>query len=185
MNRFLTSIVAWLRAGYPEGIPPTDYFPVLALLSRRLSNDEVKAVAHELMQRDDFDDVDIGVLITQLTDELPSPADVERVRERLAAKGWPLDDARDGEERRIAVLRAFAVDPGVLGGPLLAALEQVLQRPGIRAAAGAGRCRSLRVVGVAGGRAYRRRRRLVVTTSGTTGAPKGALLTAAALTASA
>ena len=98
MNRFLTSVVAWLRAGYPEGIPPTDYFPVLALLSRRLSDDEVKVVARELMQRGDFDHVDIGVLITQLTDELPSPVDVERVRERLAGKGWPLDDARDGEE---------------------------------------------------------------------------------------
>ena len=98
MNRFLNSVVAWLRAGYPEGIPPTDYFPVLALLSRRLSNDEVKLVARDLIQRGDFDHVDIGVLITQLTDELPSPTDVERVRERLAAKGWPLDDARDGEE---------------------------------------------------------------------------------------
>jgi hypothetical protein len=98
MNRFLTSIVAWLRAGYPEGIPPTDYFPVLALLTRRLSNDEVKVVARELMQRGDFDDVDIGVLITQLTDQLPSPEDIERVRARLAAKGWPLDDPRDDEE---------------------------------------------------------------------------------------
>ena len=98
MNRFLNSVVAWLRAGYPDGIPPTDYFPVLALLSRRLSNDDVKLVARDLMQRGDFDHVDIGVLITQLTDELPSPTDVERVRERLAAKGWPLDDARDGEE---------------------------------------------------------------------------------------
>ncbi|MBV8861050.1 MAG: DUF3349 domain-containing protein [Mycobacterium sp.] len=98
MNRFLTSIVAWLRAGYPDGVPPTDYFPLLALLSRRLSNDEVKAVARALMHRGDFDDVDIGVLITQFTDELPSPEDVERVRARLAAKGWPLDDARDGEE---------------------------------------------------------------------------------------
>ena len=97
MNRFLTSIVAWLRAGYPEGIPPTDYFPVLALLSRRLSTDEVKAVAHELTHRDGFDDVDIGVMIIQLTDQLPSPADVERVRERLAAKGWPLDAPRDEE----------------------------------------------------------------------------------------
>jgi len=97
VNRFLTSVVAWLRAGYPEGIPPTDYFPVLALLSRRMGNDEVKQVAHALMQRGDFDHVDIGVLITQLTDELPSPVDVERVRERLAARGWPLDDARDGE----------------------------------------------------------------------------------------
>jgi hypothetical protein len=98
VNRFLTSVVAWLRAGYPEGIPPTDYFPVLALLSRRLSHDEVKAVARGLMQRDGFDEIDIGVLITQMTDHLPSPDDIERVRERLAAKGWPLDDARDGEE---------------------------------------------------------------------------------------
>ena len=98
MNRFLNSVVAWLRAGYPEGIPPTDYFPVLALLSRRLGNDDIKVVAHELMQKGDFDDVDIAVLITQITDELPSPADVERVRARLTAKGWPLDNARDGEE---------------------------------------------------------------------------------------
>ena len=98
MNRFLNSVVAWLRAGYPDGIPPTDYFPVLALLTRRLGNDEVKQVAHELMQRGDFDDVDIAVLITQITDDLPTPTDVERVRTRLAAKGWPLDNARDGEE---------------------------------------------------------------------------------------
>ena len=98
MNRFLSSIIEWLRAGYPEGIPPTDYFPVLALLTRRLSNDEVKVVAREVMQNDGIDDVDIGVLITQITDQLPSPADVERVRERLAAKGWPLDDPRDSED---------------------------------------------------------------------------------------
>jgi uncharacterized protein DUF3349 len=98
VNRFLNSVVAWLRAGYPEGIPATDYFPVLALLSRRLSNDEVKLVARELMDRGDFDHVDIGVLITRLTDELPAPEDIERVRARLEAKGWPLEDARDGED---------------------------------------------------------------------------------------
>ncbi len=98
MNRFLNSVVSWLRAGYPEGIPATDTFAVLALLTRRLSNDEVLAVAHELVQRGDFDDVDIGVLITQITDELPSPDDVERVRERLAAKGWPFDEAYEAED---------------------------------------------------------------------------------------
>jgi hypothetical protein len=98
VNRFLNSVVAWLRAGYPEGIPATDYVPVLALLSRRLSHDDVKLVTRELIARGDFDHVDIGVLITQITDELPTPDDVERVRERLAAKGWPLEDARDGEE---------------------------------------------------------------------------------------
>ena len=98
MNGFLNSIVSWIRAGYPEGIPPTDTFPVLALLTRRLSNDEVKAVARELIQRGDFDNVDIGVLITQITDELPSREDVERVQERLAAKGWPFDEPRGAED---------------------------------------------------------------------------------------
>ncbi|OBG67089.1 DUF3349 domain-containing protein [Mycobacterium sp. E735] len=98
MNGFLNSIVSWLRAGYPEGVPPTDTFPVLALLARRLSNHEVKAVACELISRGEFDDVDIGVLITQITDNLPSPDDVERVRVRLAAQGWPFDDADEVED---------------------------------------------------------------------------------------
>ena len=95
MNGFLSSIVSWLRAGYPEGIPPTDTFAVLALLTRRLSNDEVKAVACELIERGEFDHIDIGVAISKLTDELPSEEDIARVRTRLAAQGWPLDEPRD------------------------------------------------------------------------------------------
>jgi Protein of unknown function (DUF3349) len=98
MNRFLTAIVSWVRAGYPEGVPPKDTFPILALLQRRLSTDEVKAVAEELMRQGEFDNIDIGVAITQLTDNVPSPEDIERVRERLAATGWPLDDPRDVED---------------------------------------------------------------------------------------
>ena len=98
MNRFLTSVVSWLRAGYPEGIPPTDTFALLALLANRLSNDEVKLVANALMERGDFDKIDIGVLISKLTDELPSDTDIERVRARLAAKGWPLDDPHEEHE---------------------------------------------------------------------------------------
>lgn len=72
--------------------------PLLALLKRRLTDDEVNAVTRALMDRGEYDPVDIGVLITEITDELPSPEDVERVRARLAAKGWPLDDPRDTEE---------------------------------------------------------------------------------------
>jgi hypothetical protein len=94
VNRFLSSVVSWLRAGYPEGIPPTDTFAVLALLSRRLTNDEVKAVACDLMEHGEFDKIDIGVAISKLIDELPSEEDVERVRARLAAKDWPIDEER-------------------------------------------------------------------------------------------
>ena len=98
MNKFLAKIVAWINAGYPEGVPGPDRVPLFALLKRRLTDDEVKAVAKVLIDRGEFDQVDIGVLITEITDELPSAEDIERVRERLAAKGWPLDDPRDAEE---------------------------------------------------------------------------------------
>ncbi|MBY0288989.1 MAG: DUF3349 domain-containing protein [Mycobacteriaceae bacterium] len=66
---FLARIVAWTTAGYPEGVPGPDRVPLSAPLKRRR------------------------------TDELPIPDDIERVQTRLAAKGWPLDDLRDGEER--------------------------------------------------------------------------------------
>lgn len=98
MNRFLTRIVAWVTAGYPEGVPGPDRVPLMALLSRRLTDDEVADVARALIDRGEFDHVDIGVLITSITDELPSPDDIERVRARLAAHGWPLDDPRDSGE---------------------------------------------------------------------------------------
>ena len=98
MNNFLAKIVAWITAGYPEGVPGPDRVPLFALMRQRLTDDEVKAVTRELMDRGEFDQVDIGVQITQLTAELPAPADIERVRARLAAKGWPLDDPRDAEE---------------------------------------------------------------------------------------
>jgi hypothetical protein len=98
VTKFLAKIVAWITSGYPEGVPGPDRVPLIALLQRRLSDDEVKAVAQELRVRGEFDAVDIGVLITEMTDELPTPDDIERVRDRLAAKGWPLDDPRDAEE---------------------------------------------------------------------------------------
>jgi len=98
VTNFLAKIVAWITAGYPEGVPEPDQIPLFALLRRRLTDDEAKAVATALIDRGEFDSVDIGVLITQITVELPTPEDIERVRNRLAAKGWPLDDPRDSEE---------------------------------------------------------------------------------------
>jgi hypothetical protein len=98
VNGFLGRIVTWLNAGYPEGVPGPDRVPLLALLTPRLTNDEVKAVAQNLIDSGEFDHIDIGVLITQITDELPREEDVERVRERLDKTGFPLDDSRDSPE---------------------------------------------------------------------------------------
>ena len=85
MNGFLSKIVAWLNAGYPEGVPGPDRVPLLALLTRRLTNDEVKAVAQDLIDRGEFDHIDIGVLITEITDELAA----EPRTSSASVSGWP------------------------------------------------------------------------------------------------
>ena len=40
-NGLFENVLRWLRAGYPDGVPPKDYYPVLALLKRSLTEDEV------------------------------------------------------------------------------------------------------------------------------------------------
>lgn len=86
-------VLDWLREGYPEGVPPTDYFPLIALLRRQLTDDEVRQVAASLRNGDgQISDTDIGALITKVTNELPHPEDVSRVSTRLVAGGWPLSD---------------------------------------------------------------------------------------------
>ena len=76
--------------------PETDYIPLMLVLARRLSSDEVKAVAAELSRSGDLpiDNIDIGTLISKVTNELPSEEDVTRVRAKLALGGWPLADSR-------------------------------------------------------------------------------------------
>lgn len=97
MNRFLGNIVSWLRSGYPNGVPRNDYLPILALLSRRLTADEIIEVAGQLRHLPQLGFFDIGAEILRITDQLPQPSEVERVRAKLAAYGWPLDDERSDE----------------------------------------------------------------------------------------
>lgn len=86
----LQSVVGWLRAGYPDGVPDQDYVPLLALMRRRLSDQEIAEVADLLLRGGDphFGDTDIAVLITKLTNDLPAERDIARVRGRLLDAGW-------------------------------------------------------------------------------------------------
>jgi hypothetical protein len=87
----LSSVVAWLRAGYPEGVPDVDYIPLFALLGSQLSDDEVKQIAKELESSSDPHSAQaIQSAILSVTDGLATDADVARVRSRLAGGGWPL-----------------------------------------------------------------------------------------------
>jgi Protein of unknown function (DUF3349) len=51
VTKFLAKIVAWITSGYPEGVPGPDRVPLFALLRPRLTDDEVKTVAQQLMDR--------------------------------------------------------------------------------------------------------------------------------------
>lgn len=87
----LSSIIDWLRAGYPEGVPRTDYVPLFALLASQLTDDEVKAIADELADvGDPASSQEIRDAIAAVTQEDARDTDVARVRSRLAAGGWPL-----------------------------------------------------------------------------------------------
>lgn len=89
-------MVEFVRAGYPEGVPPTDCFALLAVLRRRLTDEEVSAVAATLAERGDLqiDAAEIGSASTRITDEPPSDDEIDRVQRRLEAIGWPPDATR-------------------------------------------------------------------------------------------
>jgi hypothetical protein len=90
---FLEKIIGWLRAGYPTGVPEVDYVPLFAILGYHLSNDEVAAIADELAASSDPSSADaIKQAITAVTNTKPLESDIDRVRARLAAGGWPLAD---------------------------------------------------------------------------------------------
>lgn len=89
----LAQIVGF-RAGYPDPVHAS--IPLVALLRRRLTDDEVIAVATELISTGGA--AVLATDITQLTDELPSPDDTERVKQRLAALGWAVSDPTGSPE---------------------------------------------------------------------------------------
>jgi hypothetical protein len=89
LSQWVSSIVAFVRAGYPAGMPATGYVPAAALSRRRLSNHEIACLARDLVMRQDrpITDADVGVAITRITDQMPAPEDIARVQRRVDATG--------------------------------------------------------------------------------------------------
>jgi hypothetical protein len=86
-------IIDWLRAGYPEGVPPRDYVPLFALLSRRLSTEEVEEIAAQLQREGKLDAaLDHRSVVRQavaaVTNQPVLDADVARVQDHLIDVGW-------------------------------------------------------------------------------------------------
>lgn len=97
----LARVLHWLRQGYPEGVPPKDYSPILALLrNESLTDEEIDQIVSRLIEQnalahadEPISVIDTKVAITHYTEELPSDEDVKRVQARLLEHGWPFDEA--------------------------------------------------------------------------------------------
>jgi hypothetical protein len=100
----LASILNWLRAGYPEGVPGPDRVPLLALLrATPLTEDQIKEVVRNItaagstaLADGEIGEDEIAAFIKDVSHHDAGPENVQRVAAKLAAAGWPLagiDDA--------------------------------------------------------------------------------------------
>lgn len=93
---YLQLVLGWLHKGYPDGVPATDYYPLLALLARSLSEDEVvqasRAVLMETRPDNPVSDDQIRQAVRDVTAKEPNDNEINQVAARLALVGWPLAD---------------------------------------------------------------------------------------------
>lgn len=85
-RNIMRRLLSWVRQGYPTGVPAADYVPLIALLSRRLTKDEVIDIVIELRGAAVLPSETgrIGAAIMGTTNEVPSIEEIERVRRHLA-----------------------------------------------------------------------------------------------------
>jgi hypothetical protein len=99
----LHSILNWLRAGYPDGVPGPDRVPLLALLrATPLTEDQIKEVVRHITADGSTDLADgeigqdeIAAFIKDVSHHDAGPENVQRVAAKLAAAGWPLHGVDD------------------------------------------------------------------------------------------
>ena len=88
------AILDWVRAGYPEGVPPKDYFPLLALLKRSLDEEQVTRAILTVFKEHGTDNPvtedQIRGAIAKVIELEPNPEEINQVASRLASVGWPL-----------------------------------------------------------------------------------------------
>jgi Protein of unknown function (DUF3349) len=94
----LSSILTWLRAGYPQGVPGPDRVPLLALLrATPLTEEQIKEVVRNITADDstaladgEIGHDEIAAFIKDVSQHDAGPQNVQRVAAKLAAAGWPL-----------------------------------------------------------------------------------------------
>jgi hypothetical protein len=76
-------------------VPQKDYFPLLALLKRSLTEEQVVKAAQDVLRGNDSDSVkedEIRAAVKSVIETEPNPEEIHQVAARLASVGWPLQD---------------------------------------------------------------------------------------------
>lgn len=138
-RNIVTRVIDWLSVGYPQDIPPQDRAAVMAVLRRRLNDQQLEEVIRRLMAsraargEEYVSDQRINEYIRKVVDDIPTPQEIDRVARILGAhgllisenhfepheteavsesetKGYVHYDAPTDEEREIAESVAQTVD---------------------------------------------------------------------------
>ncbi|WNG89395.1 DUF3349 domain-containing protein [Mycobacterium sp. ITM-2016-00317] len=101
------SVLEWLRAGYPGGVPGPDRVPLLALLrATPLTEEQIKEVIARLTEErspgagagaGQIEADEIAAFIEDVTHHDAGPENVARVAAKLAAAGWPSTGEHRGD----------------------------------------------------------------------------------------
>lgn len=85
-----TRVLTWLRAGYPQGVPPTDYVALYGLLHRSLTDQEIEDLVVQLSRGDEgVTDEQVREALRRHVHQEPTKEDVMRVLQRVEAANWP------------------------------------------------------------------------------------------------
>jgi hypothetical protein len=104
------SVIDWLRAGYPGGVPGPDRVPLLALLrDTPLTEEQVREVVREISAHEDevlhdgvVDRDEIEKFIEGVAHHDGGPENIKRVADLLVAAGWTLSPALKAADEKLA-----------------------------------------------------------------------------------
>ncbi|CAM3954815.1 DUF3349 domain-containing protein [Smaragdicoccus niigatensis] len=91
----LRAVLQWLKAGFPQGVPQSDYAAVFAVLHRRLTDVEVTQIAAEFTETHADEPVttaQIREAIAEVAMEEPGADDIARVTQTLKDAGFAVED---------------------------------------------------------------------------------------------
>ena len=104
------SVVDWLRAGYPSGVPGPDRVPLLALLRNTpLTEEQLRDVVREITAHQDqvladgvVDRDEIEKFIEGVAHHDGGPENIKRVADLLVAQGWTLSPSLEAADKKLA-----------------------------------------------------------------------------------